>query len=382
MKRRIFKILFISVFATMLGFGIVEPLLPIYAESMGASGLWIGAIFSAFMFSRAIFSLIIGKMSDRSGRRKFILAGLFTYALLSIAYILARNSIELTLARFLQGLTSALVVPVAMAYIGDIAPRGEEGRYFGLFTLALFLGMAAGPLMGGTVAYYFSIEHAFILMGVISLFAFVLAFNVLPEIRNPRARKQQTAYKDILKDRTVKALLIFRAANAVGVSGLMAFFPLFAASLGIDTMRIGILVSANLLTLAILQPYFGRTADKHDKSFMVTAGTVIFSISLILMGFATSFAWLFLINIMMGIGGAISIPAATVMMAKAGKKMGMGSVLAVFSTAMSIGHTIGPLFAGLLYGMFFVGRIFLLLGVLNLLASAIFYVKIKKLELR
>ncbi|HII07488.1 MAG TPA: MFS transporter, partial [Methanotrichaceae archaeon] len=79
-EKRLFDVLFISVFAAMLGLGIVGPLLPIYAENLGASGLWIGMIFSGFAAGRAIFMPIVGRLSDESGRKKFIVTGLLAYA--------------------------------------------------------------------------------------------------------------------------------------------------------------------------------------------------------------------------------------------------------------------------------------------------------------
>jgi len=373
MKRRIFQVLFISVFASMLGFGLIEPLIPIYAESLGASGLWIGIIFASFMISRALFSPLIGRMSDKAGRRKFILAGLLSYTILSVAYLFAQSAPALAAARFLQGITSALVVSVSMAYIAEISPHGEEGRYLSIFNLALFLGMATGPIIGGTISHYSSISYAFLSMGALSLFAFFLVLKTLPELQHDGERPEPIHYREILKDPTVRAVTIFRAANAVGVSGFMAFFPLFAAGLGINTMGIGLLVSVNLLMLSLFQPYFGKMADLHDKVRMVTLGTAVFSLSLVLMGLSKSFTALFAVNLLMGIGGAVSMPAATILVVKAGKTMGMGTVLGIFNTAMSIGQATGPILVGALYGRMLTGHIFILIGAMNLLASLVFY---------
>ncbi len=149
MEKRIFRILFVAVFATMLGVGIIEPLMGIYSESLGANGFFVGLIFAAFAISRAIFTPIIGKLSDHRGRRNFIIAGLLAYTILSFLYVLGKDIHTLIIIRLLHGFASAMVVPVAMAYIGDISPSNQEGKYLGTFITSLFLGMAAGPLLGG-----------------------------------------------------------------------------------------------------------------------------------------------------------------------------------------------------------------------------------------
>ena len=77
MEKKIFRVLFISLFATMLGLGIVSPLMPIFAENLGASGIWLGLIFSSFSLARGIFMPIIGRISDKTGRKKFIIVGYF-----------------------------------------------------------------------------------------------------------------------------------------------------------------------------------------------------------------------------------------------------------------------------------------------------------------
>jgi DHA1 family multidrug resistance protein-like MFS transporter len=98
--KRIYNVLFISVFATMLGLGIVSPLLPIYAENLGATGIWLGIIFSAFALSRSVFMPIIGRISDRRGRKWIILIGMLAYAVLSLAYIIVESVYSLTAVRF------------------------------------------------------------------------------------------------------------------------------------------------------------------------------------------------------------------------------------------------------------------------------------------
>ncbi|MFY1645004.1 MFS transporter, partial [Methanoculleus bourgensis] len=162
--KRIYNVLFISVFATMLGLGVVSPLLPIYAENLGATGIWLGIIFSAFALSRSIFMPIIGRISDRQGRKWIILIGMFAYAALSLAYLIAGSVYSLTAVRFAHGIASAMVVPIAMAYIADLSEKGKEGSHMGNFSISMFLGMGVGPLLGGFLNDAFGMPSVFYVM--------------------------------------------------------------------------------------------------------------------------------------------------------------------------------------------------------------------------
>jgi len=138
MIKKVFPVLALSIFSSMLGVGIVAPLLPLYAEKMGATGIWIGTIFAGFSISRAIVMPIVGKLSDRSGRKVFLAVGLFTYAIISLGYIWAGNPFQLTLVRLIQGVAAGMVIPIAQAYVGDISPEAEEGKWQGYFNLSGF----------------------------------------------------------------------------------------------------------------------------------------------------------------------------------------------------------------------------------------------------
>ena len=180
MIKRVFPILALAIFSSMLGAGIVVPLLPLYAESMGATGLWLGFIFAGFSISRTVCTPVFGRLSDRKGRKLFLGIGLFTYALISFAYVLAADVYQLVLIRLVHGVSGAMILPIAQAYVGDLSPEGEEGRWMGYSNAAFFSGFGVGPLMGGLLADQWGMDFAFITMGILNLLAFIIAVILLP----------------------------------------------------------------------------------------------------------------------------------------------------------------------------------------------------------
>ncbi len=372
MEKRIFTVLFVAVFATTLGIGIIEPFMGIYAESLGANGLMIGLIFGSFTLSRAFFTPFIGKISDLKGRRNILLIGVAGYTMLSFFYVASHTTMSLTIVRFLHGLASAMVLPIAMAYVGDISPKNQEGKYLGTFTISFFIGMAFGPVIGGALHDLLNMNAAFYAMGAISFLSLLLLIFMLPEI-NAHKRIRPSPFKVILKDRTMQAMVIFRLLNAYGIAALMGFLPLLAQKINVSVFQIGIIVSANLLISSAFQRYFGILADKGDKVSMLIIGSVIMLVALALMPLSTGFYTLLLFNLLMGFGSGISIPAGSAITAQLGKRMGMGSVMGIFNTAFGIGGGIGPIIAGLIMLVTSLAFVFVSSAIIVLIGTLIFY---------
>ncbi|RLI70095.1 MFS transporter [Archaeoglobales archaeon] len=371
MNKRAFNVLFISIFSAMIGLGIVVPLLPFYAESLGATGIWIGAIFSGFSLARAIFMPIIGKISDRRGRKALIIFGLLIYTAISLAYIAANSVYSLTLVRIIHGMASAMVIPIAMAYIADLSPEGEEGKHMGTFTISLFLGMGFGPLFGGIIKDLAGMEAVFLSMAVFSSISLIICLVLLPDSKGSII---QPSLKDVIKNRMMKAVLFFRVMNSFAHGTFMVFLPMVASILiGLSPSQIGFLISVSVLTTATLQRYFGKMADKHKKSLLIVFGLVIVALSMITIPFLKGFAPLLVVSMLIGIGSSISIPSATAIVAIAGREVGQGSAMGAFNTAMSIGMITAPMVSGIVMDVVGVTHVFIFSGLICLFSAFIFW---------
>ncbi len=373
-KSRVFGVLFIAVFSAMLGLGIVAPLMPIFAESLGATGIWLGIIFSAFSFSRAVLMPIIGKASDKKGRKKFIVTGLFFYSLASFFYIFAPNVYWLTFIRIIHGLASAMVLPVAMAYIGEIAKHGKEGKIMGTFNISLFLGMGSGPFIGGILNKIFGIDSVFLTMGALTMLSFFIVLLFLPNLKLKKDKETPTLSLNMaLKNKAIKGLAVFRVLGAMGRGGLMAFLPVFAASININSAKVGIALSVMIILTAILQKPFGHLADKYNKFYLVLIGTIFGDLMLFFIPLFKNFLILMVLVIIMGMAGALSMPAATAIIVKIGKNIGMGSSMGIFSTSMSIGMIIAPMISGLVMDFLGIKYVFPVAGIISFLGTFLFF---------
>lgn len=358
----------------MVGVGIIAPILPLYADSLGATGFWIGFIYAGFAISRTIFMPIIGRLSDQRGRKLFITLGLLLYSFISLGYVYSRNVYELAGVRLISGFGSAMVTPIAFAYAAEVAPMDGEGRVFGEMGMALAVGIGIGVLIGGLLSDHFGMAVPFYTLGVLSTFTLILVLWRLP---NQRSEIQSGVsrggnLRKILRYDLVKGVCVFRFVSAFSIGAIMSFIPIYAAGLEITPAGIGILLSVNIVLAGLFQPFFGSFADRRNRVQLVFWGNIIFSVALLLVPYAGSFRSLLILNFIMGTGGAIALPASLTMLTDIGREEGMGSILGVYNSAMSLGMATGPIVAGVVMDMIGVSQIFTLSAVISIIGSLYF----------
>ncbi len=375
--RSIFNVLFITVFSAMIGLGIVIPLLPFYAESLGATGFWIGAIFSGFSLSRAIVMPIVGSISDRRGRKSFILAGLLLYTLLSLGYILATSVYALTLVRLIHGMASAAVIPVAMAYVADAAPKGEEGKYMGTFSISMFLGMGFGPFMGGIIKDLAGMEAVFLSMAFFSTVSLLVCLVFLPQ--SAPSLRVRVPVMDTMRHPLMRAVIIFQFMNSFANGTFWVFLPIAAAMLlFLSPTEIGIAISLSIFTTAIFQRVFGRVADRYNKNVLVIAGSVLVAAALTSIPFLAGFPALLAASILIGLGSAIVVPSATAITTIIGRDIGQGSAMGAYNTASSAGMIIAPIVSGLVMDLAGIVSVFFFSGIVSLISVLIFWINTER----
>jgi MFS family permease len=357
MNKKVFSTLFLAVFSVTLGVGLVVPLLPVYAYELGATGLYIGFIFGAFSLSRTIFLPYFGHLSDLRGRKPFLTIGLLAYFLVSMAYVVSKDVHFFILIRFFQGIASAMILPVAQAYVGEITPEHKEGFMMGLFNVSLYAGLSIGPIAGGMVKDTYGIQSSFLSMGLVSLIGFLLCLVFLP----PRTQenllkrtKPPLGYRILIRDKFVGGLFIFRFTYTACIGLVWAFLPLFAhAEFRLSSSAIGILVMLGVLTSGFLQTPMGFLADRVNKRVLIAIGGLVTAGAVFSFVHVQGFWGLFVSNVLFGVGGGISVPAVMAMTVIIGRKTdSMGSVMAILTMGHSLGMLMGPIVAGIMTDVF------------------------------
>ncbi len=377
--KKVFGVLFFSIFAAVTGVGIVVPLLPVYAHDLGAGGLYIGLIFGSFSLSRTFFLPYFGRLSDKKGRKPLITGGLAAYALVSIAFIFS-NSVETLIGiRFVQGISSAMMMPVILAYIGDITPEGNEGLTMGLFNMSMFFGLSLGPLAGGVINDNFGIDASFICMGLLASVGFFLCLFLLPSTKSEQITcrdKGPAEWKQLLKDMDIAGLFLFRFAYTACIGIVWCFLPVFADSeFSLSSTSIGILVMLGVFISGLMHTPMGFMADRVSRKTMVIVGGLITGCAIFSFEWADGFRDLFLSNFLFGVGGGIAMPALMAMaVLKGNKTKAMGTVMGIIAMAHSMGMLTGSLLAGLIMHAFQLRWAFSLGSLIMMLGVGLFFV--------
>ena len=178
MSRPLF-VIFLTLFVNLVGFGIIIPLLPFYAQTFGASPMVIGLLFASFSVSQLFASPILGDLSDRWGRRPVLIFSLLGTVVSFVMLALAHSLAMLFAARIVDGLSGGNIT-TARAYIADITAEEDRARAFGILGAAFGLGFIVGPGLGGLFSHI-SYTAPIWAAAIITVFATALAYMWLPE---------------------------------------------------------------------------------------------------------------------------------------------------------------------------------------------------------
>ena len=374
MNYRAFYILNFAVFTGMLGIGIVIPFLPIYAKTLGATAITIGIFFASFPLAQMLFMPLISRWSDRHGRKWFITTGLLLSSFLSLWYVYAPTIGYLIVGRFIQGGLMALVLPIASAYVGDLAPPQQRGTYLGIFNLFLTSSFGMGPFAGGWISDRYGMAASFYWMGGLTILAFFAVLFFLPESHgHAHATTPPASYRELLQRSKIRGLALYRMVNSIQMGLWFSFLPLLATeALHLSKSQIGTVIAVNMLVSSLIQVPAGRLADRMSRRILVSFGGYLASVAFLTVWYAQGFAHLLLIGTFAGAFGAVAMPALTALAADEGQTGGMGAVMGVLNMAMSVGMMLGPVLAGTLAEFFGLRFLFVFGAVVGLIGTFVF----------
>ena len=362
-RRQVLAAILLAVFTVMLGVGIIAPLLPGYARSMGANGLVLGLIFSTFSIFRTCFTPLAGILSDRWGRKPFMVAGLLAYSILSLAYVQAQSTPVLLVVRALHGLAAAFVIPIANACVGDLAPPQREGAYMGLFSASFLAGFALGPGLGGLLHDGFGMAWCFRTLGLLALLSLLLTLLFVPNLTTNQGTggtgRAPGGPLRILRSHVIVTLLVFAFVSSIGRGSLVSFMPLLAQEkLQMSATLLGAVLTVNLSLAALLLLPFGVLADRTDRKRILLAGSLLSGVMFAAMPSAKGVWSLLAVNVLLGIGTALAFPATQAIAVTLARGKGLGIALALLQAATGAGFATGPLLSGMVYKSYGIDPVF------------------------
>ncbi|CEH30427.1 MFS transporter [Aneurinibacillus migulanus] len=353
--KRALPILFAVMFLVMVGFGIIIPVLPFFAEQLGATPAQLGWLMAVYSLMQFIFAPMWGGISDRIGRKPVMLIGI---AGLSLSFFLFAVSTQLWMlfaARILAGFLSSANMPTTMAYVADVTTPENRGKGMGIIGAAVGLGFIFGPAIGGIFSKT-SLSTPFFIAGTVSAITFLFVLFFLKESLPPEKRTVRTSGT---KESRWKAfngptsvLYILQFFVSFSLAGLEATFAYFAfARAGIGTTNLGYIFMIMGLAGAIVQGgLVGRLTKKFGEGAVIQMGLVVSAIGFGLILLTNSFVTAAIFLTIFGLGNGVIRPSVSALITKR-TEVGQGSATGLLSSFDSLGRIAGPPIGGALYSM-------------------------------
>jgi multidrug resistance protein len=346
-------IIFLTVFIDLLGFGIIIPLLPFYAESYGATAFTVGLLGTSFSLMQFLFSPVWGRLSDRIGRRPIILIGLAGSCLSYLALAMAGSLPLIFLARIIGGIAGANI-PTAQAYIADITTPENRAKGMGMVGAAFGLGFIFGPALGGVLTHLGPATPMWFASALCAV-NLAAAFFLLPESRHAGDTRPTVGRWEALRrataDRRLILLLALYFIVTAAFSGFEATFALFSERrFGFTMATIGYLFAFIGLVLALVQGLLvGRVVKRVGEARLIPIAISVIGLGIGLVPFAWSVPALLGAVGTLAIGMGFNGPALSSMVSRLTHADDQGGMLGLASSLASLGRVVGPAWGGYLF---------------------------------
>lgn len=362
MQRR--AIIFLIVFIDLIGFGIVLPMLPLYAERFGAKGLIIGLIVASFSIMQVIFSPFWGRLSDRIGRRPVLLISVGTGVLSYILFAFGsaqEGSLALTLiliSRILAGACGGNI-NVTQAYIADITPSKHRAAGMGLIGMAFSLGLICGPAIGAFSSHW-GLPAPACVAAMLSGVSFLLALFILKESLLPEHRKKVNSvkhpnrwiiWKGALQHPQIGTLCIFLFISTFCFSCYEVTLGLLAESnLKYDTTHIGYLFAWHGLITALVQGLLiRRWIARWGETWLIVAGFACSSLALFLIPWFHSVTPFICAITLNSLAVSLNRPTTFGLISRYAPPERQGELLGVSQSMGGMARIVSPLFCMVLF---------------------------------
>lgn len=408
LKRAVMVVTAFAAFLTPFLGSSVNLALPAIGKELNATAVELGWVISSFILSSAIFLIPFGRLADIIGRKKVFTAGIFLFTVSTSVIVFSGSLAFLLVFRIIQGISSAMIFGTSLAIISSVFVQGERGRAMGINITAVYLGLSAGPVIGGFLTQYFGWRSIFLFLvpfGIVSLiliklkiktewadsksekfdktgslvyaftlFSIIYGFSKLPELHGwlflsagiilsavffiyeKRAENPVFDVRLMLQNRIfafsgIAALIHYSATSATGF-----FVSLYLQYLkGFDTRTAGFIMISQPVMMALLSPMAGKLSDRYNPGTIASLGMGLTAAGLIMLCFVDVTSSLFLIIgllIIMGIGfGLFSSPNSNSIMGSVEKKH-FGVASGVVGTMRMIGQMLSMGIAMMLLALF------------------------------
>jgi len=345
------RVVLATIFVTMMGFGIVAPILPLYAQSFGVGYDAVGLLVASFALTRLAFDLVAGPLVDRYGERTMLTVGMGFLAATTVLLARAPTFALAVVFRGAGGAGSALLFAALYSSFLKIVPHDRLGRGFGLFYGMFNIGMIAGQSIGGLIA---GISGSLTL----PLYAYAITCVAAGAVfltfagRLPRSEQVERSglrgLRELVRERAFVTAVVSNLAGFWIIGGVWStLIPLFGHdALGMSAAAIGSVLSIAIAAEFVTLYPFGAIADRYGRRLLLVASLAAYALSAVTIGLATSAVSLTLLLVVFGVASGAGSTAPTAILADVTPKDRSGTAVGAFRFCGDLGFVLGPAVAG------------------------------------
>ena len=359
-KKSALVLIFLTVFIDLLGFGILIPILPSFSvKELKIDEAAIGIAIAAYSFIQFLFNPVLGKLSDKYGRKPVIVVCLFLNAVGYIIFSFTHSYLMLLFSRIIAGIGGSSI-GVAQAYIADVTTRENRSKGMGLIGSAFGLGFVFGPLIGGLLSEFGYAITGFVAAGF-SMIAFVLTIFYLPESlkkhnnlteveQNVKKRRlfDVEAMKKILAKPDLAVLVFLFFILTFSFANIYGTFALLGLKVyGFTDIQNGYMFGIVGLTSAIVQGgLIGFVGKIMNKKSMLIIASFLIMVTLALIPYAGTFLGLAIVSIILSYGTGTFQPTILSLISEVTSESEQGITLGLNQSLSSFARVLGPLWGG------------------------------------
>jgi MFS family permease len=359
MQSRVLFFVFVTVLLDMVGFGIVIPLLPFYVQSMGGSAEVVGVLLGTFAFMQMIATPILGRLSDRYGRRPIILASLFGNAVAMVIFAIAAEQHWLGLlfaSRILAGATAGNLA-ACQAAVADVTSGPERAAGMGRVGAGIGLGLVIGPVLGSAISHLHPNAPP-LAAGLLAALDLLGVWWLMPETRlvapaaDATARAaDRTALRRALVAPAILAVMGIYFLTFICMTNVQVSLGLLAeARLGWTATEVGHLFGLyGLMALIVQGGAIGKISRRYPSVNVLVGGTVLIGLGMALIGVAHSTTTLVVGVALAGLGAGLTNPTLASLASQHAGPGQQGAILGFAQSAGGAARSVGPVWSGFLF---------------------------------
>jgi MFS family permease len=367
-----------------------NPALPLFIRSMGVPVSTLGFIAAASTVVGIVVSLPAGILSDLIGRRRVILIAAIVFATAPFLYLIITAPWQLVLVRIYHGLATAILGPVAMAVVADTYEKGR-GERMAWYSSATMVGRFIAPFVGGILIFGNNFHWVYLADGLAGVMALLAA------IRLPLATTTSGSAWQVFKRQRgnygQEIAFVFRHPGILATSGIEAvqyfafgcvetFLPVYLnEKLGYSAWKIGLLFTVQILTATLTKPVMGRLSDRYGRVPLISAGLVLGGVTTATLTLSSNYLVFAVLIAMFGLGLATVTASTSCLVADLSRSQGRGGALGILSSIMDIGHSSGPMVAGVLIAAYSYQMTFGIVGAGLVVISLIYWLGMRQISI-